>query len=99
MTPMMKKLTIRSILCSAAALLLLTSALVLLPFVWMLSLSLKPPGEIFRASFALLPQQWYGWQNYTRALTGVPLPRFLLNGVIVCGAILFLQLLSLNLSR
>jgi multiple sugar transport system permease protein len=75
------------------AVLLTTAALLLVPFVWMISLSLKPPGEIFRASFSLLPEQWYAMQNYTKALTTAPLGRFLLNGVIVCGAILVCQIL------
>lgn len=67
-------------------------ACMLAPFVWMLSLSAKPPGEIFEVGFRLLPQTWYVAENYTRALTTAPLPRFLLNGVIVCGAILALQI-------
>ena len=73
--------------------LLLSGALMLLPFVWMVSLSLKPPGEIFQSSFSLLPVQWHAIENYTKALTAAPLPRFMLNGVIVCGAILALQIL------
>lgn len=75
------------------AVLLLTASAVLLPFVWMVSLSLKPQGEVFQATFSLLPQRWHAVENYTRALTAVPLLRFLLNGVIVCGSILALQLL------
>jgi multiple sugar transport system permease protein len=72
--------------------LLVTSLFVLVPFLWMLSLSLKPPGEIFRASFSFLPAQWYAIENYTKALTAAPLPRYMLNGVIVCSAILILQI-------
>ena len=75
------------------AVLLVTSALILLPFVWMVSLSLKPPGEIFHSSFSLLPTHWYVVENYTKALTSAPLLRYLLNGVIVCAAILTLQIL------
>jgi multiple sugar transport system permease protein len=75
------------------AVLLATSALILVPFVWMVSLSLKPPGEMFRASFSLLPEHWYAVENYTKALTGAPLPRYMLNGIIVCAAILALQIL------
>ena len=75
------------------AVLLVTAAVVLVPFVWMVSLSLKPPGEIFRASFSVLPEHWYAVENYTKALTTAPLPRFMLNGVIVCAAILVLQIL------
>ncbi|MGX5806108.1 carbohydrate ABC transporter permease [Bradyrhizobium sp. Arg314] len=74
------------------AALLVTSALILVPFVWMVSLSIKPPGEIFRASFSFWPEHFYGVENYTRALTSSPLPRYMLNGVIVCTAILALQI-------
>ncbi|MGX9147694.1 carbohydrate ABC transporter permease [Mesorhizobium sp. 128a] len=74
------------------AVLLITGALILIPFVWMVSLSIKPPGEIFRASFSFWPEQFYGVENYTKALTSSPLPRYMLNGVIVCGAILALQI-------
>jgi len=75
------------------ALLLVTGGLVLLPFVWMTSLSLKPPSEIFQASFSLLPGHWYAAENYHKALTVAPLPRYLANGVLVCAAILVLQIL------
>ncbi len=75
------------------ALLLASSCLVGLPFVWMLSLSAKPPEEIFDAGFALFPDRWYLLENYGKALTEHPLLLFLANGVIVCGAILVLQIL------
>lgn len=75
------------------AVLMSSAVLVLVPFIWMVSLSLKPPGEIFQASFRLLPETWHAYANYAHALTAAPLPRFLLNGVIVCTAILALQIL------
>ncbi|WP_314961000.1 carbohydrate ABC transporter permease [Bradyrhizobium cosmicum] len=75
------------------AVLLITAALILIPFVWMISLSMKPPGEIFREHFALLPEQWYLVQNYRKALTSAPLPRYMGNGVLVCTTILTLQIL------
>lgn len=74
------------------AALLTTGALILIPFVWMVSLSIKPPGEIFRASFSFWPEQFYGVENYTKALASSPLPRYMLNGVMVCAAILALQI-------
>lgn len=73
--------------------LLVTGALVLIPFVWMVSLSVKPPGEIFRAHFSLLPSQFYGVENYTKALTEAPLLRYMGNGLIVCTLILGLQII------
>ncbi|WGR97891.1 carbohydrate ABC transporter permease [Bradyrhizobium sp. ISRA443] len=75
------------------AVLLVTGALVLVPFVWMVSLSLKPPGEIFRIAFSLWPSQFYGVENYTKALTETSLPRYMGNGLIVCTLILALQIL------
>ncbi len=78
---------VRLVLLSAASL------IVLAPYVFMLSASLKPGGEIFQASLNLIPGRFYGVENYTKALTAVPLLRFLLNGAVVCAVILALQLL------
>ncbi|MBZ9603023.1 carbohydrate ABC transporter permease [Phyllobacterium chamaecytisi] len=75
------------------AALLITGALILIPFVWMVSLSIKPPGEIFRASFSFWPHEFYGIENYTKALTEAPLPQYMLNGVFVCASIVILQIL------
>ncbi|MCA6112805.1 carbohydrate ABC transporter permease [Bradyrhizobium cenepequi] len=75
------------------AVLIVTGALILAPFVWMVSLSIRPPGEIFRASFTFWPAQFYGVENYTKALTQAPLPRSMGNGLIVCSLILALQIL------
>jgi multiple sugar transport system permease protein len=75
------------------AALLATSTFMLVPFVWMLSLSVKPSGEIFTAALAFLPTSW-SFENYSRALTESAIPRFLLNGIIVCSAILALQIMT-----
>jgi len=73
---------------------LLTGAVfMLLPFVWMLITSIKPPDEIFRATLSLWPRQFYGVENYRFALTSAPLLRFAANGVLVCAGILAAQLL------
>lgn len=71
--------------------LLATALFMLVPFAWMLSLSVKPPGEIFSATLTLLPTHW-SFGNYGRALNESLIPRFLLNGVIVCGSIVALQI-------
>ncbi|MER9338830.1 carbohydrate ABC transporter permease, partial [Mesorhizobium sp. M0293] len=75
------------------AALLITGALILIPFVWMVSLSIKPRGEIFGAAFSFWPAQFYGIENYTQALTEAPLPQYMLNGVFVCTMIVVLQTL------
>ncbi|MGU3496734.1 carbohydrate ABC transporter permease [Xanthobacteraceae bacterium A53D] len=74
-------------------LLFLTGAFALLPFVWMISLSLKPPEEIFQPEFQLWPTRFAGFENYAAAFTAAPMLRFLLNGALVCGLIFALQLL------
>ncbi len=73
-------------------LLVASAAFALLPFVWMVSLSLKPPDEIFQPDFHLWPQTFHGVENYHVALTAAPMLRFLLNGVFVCAVIFALQL-------
>lgn len=75
------------------ALLTVLGLLVLAPYIWMLSASLKPTDEIFRANLALIPERWAAWDNYSRVFDQVPVLRYLMNGVIVCGGILFFQLL------
>lgn len=68
-------------------------ALMVLPFVLMVSLSLKPAHEIFAPDFHLLPEQWHAWQNYSQAFGRQPLLRFLLNGALVTGCIFAAQAL------
>ncbi len=74
------------------ALLLLGAAFILLPFVWMLSLSLKPDDEIFAPVVRLLPSH-LEWSNFVTAMTKTDVPLFLWNGLIVVGGILFFQML------
>lgn len=74
--------------------LLAGAAVMLAPFVIMVSLSLKPAGEIFAPTFRLLPEVWAAGSNYHEAFTLVPLLRFLLNGFLVTGCIFAAQALT-----
>ncbi|MCA4919235.1 MAG: carbohydrate ABC transporter permease [Roseomonas sp.] len=76
------------------ALLILGAGIMLSPFVLMISISFKPPGEVFAPQFTLLPQQWYAVENYTAAFTRVPLARFILNGFLVTFCIFAMQALT-----
>jgi multiple sugar transport system permease protein len=67
--------------------------LVLMPYIWMVSASMKPLDELFRASLALLPERFYGIENYGRVFAQVPVGQYLWNGLVVCSGILFFQLL------
>jgi len=61
--------------------LLAGSVVMLLPFFWMLSTSLKERSAIF----AEFPPRWipetFAWQNYADAWTAVPFDRFYLNSI------------------
>ena len=73
-------------------LLSLGAAMVFLPFLWLVSVSLKPHAEIFTTNVALLPSQ-PTLVNYWKAITETDIPLYLLNGGIVTSGILVLQLL------
>ncbi|MDD2545901.1 MAG: carbohydrate ABC transporter permease [Burkholderiaceae bacterium] len=73
---------------------LMGGALIFLaPFLWMVLTSFKPADEIFSRELTLLPTHWAALENYTAALTKVPLLRYLGNGILVCAGILLLQIL------
>jgi multiple sugar transport system permease protein len=73
--------------------LLIGAVFMLLPFVWMIATSIKPPSEVFSSALSLWPTQFYGVENYTLAFMSAPLLRFALNGVILCTGILVVQVL------
>jgi len=63
------------------------------PFIWMVLTSFKPVDEIFQIDLTLFPKKWAAVENYTAALTKVPLLTYLANGVMVCTSIFLLQVL------
>lgn len=67
--------------------------LFVMPFIWMLLTSFKPADEIFSAHITFFPHKWDVINNYTEALTKVPLLHYIMNGIFVCGVILILQIL------
>jgi multiple sugar transport system permease protein len=69
------------------------AVIMLAPFIWLLSLAMKPADEIFTTDIRLLPQRWDAVRNFTAAFAKVPLHRYLLNGVVVTAAIFTLQVL------
>lgn len=62
--------------------LLLATAVVVLPLLWMVISSFKAPSEILTTDLVVLPSQ-PTLHNYQVAMTTVPIPRFFLNSVIV----------------
>jgi multiple sugar transport system permease protein len=65
----------------------------LIPFVWMISASLKPNKDIF-----VIPYEWITknprWQNYVDIWKKIPLLTFTLNTVKLTVIVTFLQLLT-----
>ena len=92
-SPVMARLRRFAGLALVHSVLIAGAVFMLLPFVFMLVTSIKPPAEVFEATFRLWPRNFHGLQNYASALTTAPLLRFMLNGLIVCGGILIVQLL------
>jgi multiple sugar transport system permease protein len=75
-------------------LVLITGALVMLfPFAWMVSTSLKPDRELFVTPPQLIPAVWSP-ENYTRIFRDFPIGRFLLNSLAVAGISTLLQVLT-----
>lgn len=72
----------------------LGAAVMLLPFYWMVLTSVRSPAEIFDVSLWPIPNIGATIENYTRAASQVPMARFMLNGVIVCAGILFVQVVT-----
>ena len=70
----------------------------LLPFFWMLSTSLKARNAIF----AEFPPRWipaeFVWSNYTDAWTSVPFGQFYLNSIFVAVSVTLLQILTSSLA-
>lgn len=72
----------------------LGAVVMLLPFYWMVLTSIRSPSEVFDISLWPIPDDFSAVENYTRAAEQVPMLRFMLNGVIVCGGILAVQVLT-----
>jgi len=79
-------------------LLILGSVLMLLPFIWMVSTSLKPGADVFREYPPKLIPTTIQWSNYKEALTSMPFDRFYLNSFIVAISVTTLQLLTSSLA-
>lgn len=62
------------------------------PFVWMLSSSLKTDAEIFRYPPRWIPEV-IRWQNYPEAMARAPFARYFLNSGVVAGLATFVGVL------
>ena len=90
----MAKRDLRSLWADTPRLLVLgfLALLLLMPYIWMISASVKPLDELFRASLNLWPERFYGVENYRQVFSQIPVFGYLWNGIVVCAGILFFQL-------
>jgi multiple sugar transport system permease protein len=93
----------RTRLWLSTALIVIGAILMLTPFAWMISTSLKPEGDVF-----LIPIQWiprrFVWSNYPEALTFVPYARYFFNSMqvavlAVLGTVLSSSLVAFAFAR
>ncbi|MEM7597028.1 MAG: carbohydrate ABC transporter permease [Pseudomonadota bacterium] len=75
-------------------LLFLGAWVMVFPFIWMISSSLKPTDEVYDSDFSIIPKTFKGWENYYGVLFDQPYLIFLMNSMIVCLGILVIQLLT-----
>lgn len=72
------------------------AVLFLIPFLWMISSSLKPNYQIFAVPPRWLPDPPQ-WSNYTAALTALPFGRYMLNTAIITALTIVGHVLSCTL--
>ena len=77
--------------------------IVILPFLWMVSTSLKTPADIFKIPTVWIPNPIV-WENYPNSMTILPFGRFILNtakitGLAVVGATLSGSLAAFAFAR
>lgn len=75
------------------AVLALTALAILVPFLWMVSASLKRNNDVFTIPIQWIPQD-FQWGNFTEIWDRVPLATYLGNTVFLSLVITFLQVLT-----
>jgi ABC-type glycerol-3-phosphate transport system permease component len=73
------------------------AVVMLLPFIYMLSTSLKSTGEVFAIPLQWLPEV-FRWDNYSTALQEHPIAHYFRNSLIVGVAVTALNLLTCSLA-
>ena len=74
--------------------LILIALIMVIPFLWMLSASIKSDREVFQMNpFVWIPEN-PKWSNYTDIWTKIPFGKFVLNTVYLTLVVTFLQLLT-----
>ena len=78
------------------AILIAGAVLVTIPFIWLVSSSLKPQAQLVAFPPIWIPKPIL-WENYPKALTALPFGRFILNTVIIATGATLGSLVSSSL--
>lgn len=76
---------------------IITALVVVLPFVWMASTSLKGPSEVFSYPPKWIPTEWQ-FQNYSDAFQAAPFGRYFFNSSFIAICVTLGQLISCSLA-
>ncbi|MGC8863613.1 MAG: carbohydrate ABC transporter permease [Armatimonadota bacterium] len=68
-----------------------------LPFLWMISTSLKEAGEVFAPQMHWIPEKVI-WRNYLDAVTAIPFGRMLFNSLLVAVTVTLGQVVTSSLA-
>lgn len=73
------------------------SLTMLVPFVWMISASLKYEGDVFTFPIQWIPEN-IRWENYADVFERIPFATYYRNSLIVAGSITLLQVITCSMS-
>ena len=91
--------TLRKLLrCIIWILLILLAAFTLIPFVWMISSSLKLDREVFAFPMRWIPETFH-WENYSRIWEKVPLLTYFKNTAFIAIVVTLLQTLTSSFAQ
>lgn len=80
-----------------AIILVPTAILMLMPFIWMISTSLKGAAAVFEYPPNFIPNP-VRWDNYQRLFEVLPFARFFFNSFMVASAVTILQLVTCSMA-
>jgi multiple sugar transport system permease protein len=76
---------------------MLVGLLFVLPFVWMVATSVKPPADLYSLTPSFVPS-YFRWSNYSDILEFIPFARFYLNTIIVTAVRVVAQIFLCSLA-
>lgn len=76
--------------------LLFAAAFFVVPLVWMMVSSVKPPTQLVEDPYAFWPRRWQ-WSNYPAAVASMPYWRYLRNSILLCAGTVVGSVLSCSL--